>query len=139
MDENGHLNSAIFRLQKRSSQFFNKGFSAQTSKFYVDCAPSAYVCNRGLSVAVPLTWIVVQPLFPLLLLLLLLSSPLLVAPSPPRRAFSFWPRTPLLSALSPPCCTLPFSRRSPRLAAPVSRSLPSSPRSPLLVAPSRLV
>ena len=55
MDENCHLNSANFRLQKRSSQFFNKGFSAQTSKNYIDCVPSAYVCNCCLSVAVPLT------------------------------------------------------------------------------------
>ena len=32
VDENGHLNSANFRMQKRSSQIFNKGLSAQTSK-----------------------------------------------------------------------------------------------------------
>ena len=69
MDENDHLNSANFRLQKRAPQFFNKGFSAQTSKNLIDCELSAYVCDRGFSVAVPLTkpgssivsWIVVHP------------------------------------------------------------------------------
>ena len=32
VDENGFLNSANFRLQKRSSQFFNKRFSVQAIK-----------------------------------------------------------------------------------------------------------
>ena len=54
VDENGHLNSANFRLQKRSAQFFIKRFSSQTEskdKKIIDCEPFVSVCDYDLSVA----------------------------------------------------------------------------------------